>query len=86
MSERQRGTIVTTLPSALTVWSDDAALHLELVDGRELTVPLAWIPRLLNATPEQRSRWELIGQGEGIHWEELDEDVSVASLLGLLTD
>ena len=52
-----------------------------LDDGRELSVPLAWFPRLLHATPEQRQAWELIGRGEGLHWEELDEDISVAGLL-----
>ena len=49
--------------------------------ARELSVPLAWFPRLLHATPEQRQAWELIGRGEGLHWEELDEDISVAGLL-----
>jgi hypothetical protein len=52
-----------------------------LVDGRKVSVPLAWFPRLLDATPKQRSEWELIGGGIGIHWEAIDEDISVASLL-----
>jgi hypothetical protein len=50
-------------------------------DGRTLSVPLAWFPRLLDATAEQRANWRLTGQGEGIHWEDLDEDLSVAGLL-----
>ena len=54
-----------------------------LQDGRELKVPLEWFPLLRDATPEQRERWELSGQGLGIHWEEIDEDISVAGLLGL---
>ncbi|GHB15750.1 DUF2442 domain-containing protein [Modicisalibacter luteus] len=52
-----------------------------LDDGRELSIPLAWFPRLLHATPEQREQWELIGRGEGLHWEALDEDISVVGLL-----
>lgn len=50
-------------------------------DGRELPVSLTWFPRLLLGSPEQRDQWELIGQGEGLHWETLDEDISVAGLL-----
>jgi hypothetical protein len=50
-------------------------------DGRTLSVPLVWFPRLLDATAEQRANWRLTGQGEGIHWEDLDEDLSVAGLL-----
>jgi hypothetical protein len=52
-----------------------------LADGRTIIVPLAWFPRLLHATPEQRRRWELLGDGEGIHWPDVDEDLSVAGLL-----
>jgi hypothetical protein len=58
-------------------------LLVELVDGRCLHVPVEWFPLLRDATPEQRARWELIGPGLGIHWPDLDEDVSVAGLLGL---
>ena len=57
------------------------SLHVVLADGRELTAPLAWFPRLLDATPEQRRNWRLIGRGQGIHWPDVDEDISVASLL-----
>ncbi len=60
---------------------DAFVVHLE--DGRSLSVPLEWFPRLRDATPEQRSRWELIGPGFGIRWAEIDEDISVAGLLGL---
>jgi hypothetical protein len=52
-----------------------------LADGRELSAPLAWFPRLLEATAEQRRNWRLIGLGHGIHWPDVDEDISVASLL-----
>lgn len=54
-----------------------------LADGREITVPLAWFPRLQKATPEQRNHWRLIGGGIGAHWELIDEDISAESLLAL---
>lgn len=57
------------------------ALKVVLADGRTVSVPLAWFPRLLAATPKQRVEWELIGGGIGIHWETIDEDILVASLL-----
>jgi hypothetical protein len=60
---------------------DEDAILVRLADGREISAPLAWYPRLLNATPEQRQRWQLIGNGNGINWEELDEDISVRGLL-----
>ncbi len=56
-------------------------LIVELTDGRTLSAPLVWFPRLLHATPAQRRRWQLIGDGEGIHWPAVDEDLSVAGLL-----
>lgn len=56
-------------------------LVVDLLDGRTISVPLAWYPRLLHATPAQRSRWELAGAGFGIHWPDVDEDLSVAGLL-----
>jgi len=52
-----------------------------LADGRELAAPLAWFPRLLDATDIQRKNWRLIGRGQGIHWPDVDEDISIASLL-----
>jgi uncharacterized protein DUF2442 len=61
-------------------------LYVLLADEREISAPLTWFPRLLNATVEQRNAWELIGQGVGIHWDEIDEDISVAGLLGLPED
>jgi hypothetical protein len=56
-------------------------MWVQLVDGRVIGVPLAWFPRLLRASPEQRLRFEISGGGQGLHWDELDEDVSVAGLL-----
>ena len=52
-----------------------------LADGRRVSVPLAWFPRLLHATTEQRLNYEILGEGQGIHWPDLDEDLSVAGLL-----
>ena len=66
---------------AQSVSVSDDALVADLEDGRTITVPLAWFPRLACGTPEERAQWRLIGRGEGIHWPELDEDISVASLL-----
>jgi uncharacterized protein DUF2442 len=60
---------------------DADRLVVDLMDGRTIAVPLAWYPRLLDATPEQRSKWELAGAGYGIHWPEIDEDLSVEGLL-----
>jgi hypothetical protein len=57
------------------------ALTVDLDDGRTLSVPLAWYPRLLHGDPKERSNWRLIGKGEGIHWPELDEDISIQNLL-----
>ena len=68
-------------PTAIDVQSDDTLLRVTLADGRELAVPLEWFPRLRDASPEQRNHWRLIGRGQGIHWPDVDEDVSVSSLL-----
>lgn len=81
-----RPTGLPLLARATAVQCDDTMLHVQLADGRELSVPLTWFPRLLHATPEQRANFEFIGLGEGIHWEQIDEDISVASLLGLPSD
>ena len=59
----------------------DEALTVDLADGRSVSVPLTWFPRLFNGTPTERTEWRLIGSGEGIHWPALDEDISVQSLL-----
>ena len=67
--------------SAQNVQVTDDALIVDLSDGRTLSVPLAWFPRLLHGTPEERNTWRLIGEGEGIHWPALDEDISVENLI-----
>lgn len=72
--------------SATDVYFDDMRIHVRLSDGREISAPLEWFPRLYHATKQQRQQWELIGRGVGIHWEEIDEDISVAGLLGLPHD
>ncbi len=61
-------------------FSDDS-LSVDLVDGRTITVPLVWYPRLLQATPAQRANWQIIGAGYGIHWPDVDEDLSAEGLL-----
>jgi hypothetical protein len=64
-----------------TVRSDADTLSVDLMDGRTIIVPLAWYPRLLNASQEQRDRWEICGGGYGIHWPDLNEDLSTEGLL-----
>ncbi|HWC78068.1 MAG TPA: DUF2442 domain-containing protein [Blastocatellia bacterium] len=68
-------------PLAIDVSCSDVALKITLADGREISVPLVWFPRLQKATAEQRTNWRLIGGGIGVHWEAVDEDISVESLL-----
>jgi hypothetical protein len=66
---------------AVDVSCSNDELSVTLDDGRTVSVPLMWFPRLVNATRKERTEWELIGSGVGIHWEAIDEDISVASLL-----
>jgi hypothetical protein len=68
---------------AVDVSFTDDEIIVSLVDGRRVSAPLEWFPRLLKATPAQRANWRLIGRGVGIHWEDVDEDVSVRSLLAI---
>jgi len=63
------------------VFFDEEALGVRLKDGRTISVPLAWYPRLFNATPEQRKDWKIAGGGYGIHWPQIDEDISTEGLL-----
>ena len=56
-------------------------LSVDLSDGGTISVPIEWFPRLVHASPEERTRWRFIGNGQGIHWEDIDEDISVAGLL-----
>jgi len=69
------------VPFAENVTVSVDTLCVDLSDGRTISVPLSWYPRLLHATPTERKRWRLIGRGLGIHWEDLDEDISVEGLL-----
>ena len=66
---------------AKTVSFDASTMWVDFVDGRKLGVPLAYFPRLLNATPLQREHYEISGGGSGLHWDEVDEDISVENLL-----
>ena len=68
-------------PQAHNVTFTDAAIVVELVDGRTISAPLVWFPRLSQASNEQLENWELLGDGEGIHWPDIDEDLSIAGLL-----
>lgn len=70
-------------PLAVDVSCTDAALRVVLADGREVVAPLEWFPRLRDATPAQRANWRPIGRGVGIHWPDVDEDLSVAGLLAV---
>jgi len=73
--------VVEAVPRAQDVLLTEDELTVSLVDGRRVSVPLAWFPRLLHASPVQRSNWQLLGDGEGIHWPDVDEDLSVAGIL-----
>jgi len=70
-------------PQAVDVSFTPDALRVVLADGREISAPLEWFPRLRAATSEQKRNWRLIGKGIGIHWEDVDEDISVESLLAV---
>ena len=69
------------MPVADSVSVTDDTLSVNLSDGRTILVPTAWYPRLLHATPKERKKWRLIGRGHGIHWEDIDEDISIEGLL-----
>lgn len=69
------------IPFAVDVHITEDTLSVDFVDGRSIAVPLGWYPRLEYASPQERKRWRLIGNGLGIHWEDLDEDISVEGLV-----
>ena len=73
--------LVEVNPRAQEVSVSEDELTVSLADGRRISVPLAWFPRLLHASPAHRSNWELLGDGEGIRWPDVDEDLSVAGIL-----
>ena len=74
-------TIEARIPQAQEVTVTEDTLQVELSDRRTISVPLAWYPRLVQASQEKRNRWELIGEGQGIPWPDLDEDLSVEGLI-----
>jgi len=69
------------MASVQNVTVTEDSLTVDLSDGRTVSVPLTWFPRLLHGLPEERNNWRLIGDGEGIHWQDLDEDISVENLI-----
>jgi hypothetical protein len=69
--------LLNNLPTIQVVEITEDTLSVDLSDGRTISVPLAWYPRLLHGSVEERQNWRLIGKGEGIHWHQLDEDISV---------
>jgi len=68
-------------PQAINIEYTDSLLIVELADGRSISAPLVWFPRLSKASKEQLGNWQLLGNGEGVHWPGIDEDLSVAGLL-----
>jgi hypothetical protein len=69
------------IPEALDVLLTDDTLSVDLSDGRSISVPIAWFPRLFHSTEQERNNWRLIGRGQGIHWEDIDEDISIEGLI-----
>ena len=69
------------IPEALNVSLTDDTLSVDLSDGRSISVPIAWFPRLLHSSEQERNNWRFIGKGQGIHWEDIDEDISIEGLL-----
>lgn len=76
-----RSSVVEMTPRAQSVEVTQDELVVLLVDGRRLSVPVVWFPRLCHASEDARNNWELLGDGEGIHWPDIDEDLSVEGLL-----
>lgn len=74
-------TVEIEIPSIENVDVSHDLLGVELSDGRFISVPLAWYPRLLHASPKERKQWRLIGKGHGVHWKDIDEDISVENLI-----
>jgi hypothetical protein len=74
-------TVDAEVPTAENITVTDVTLRVDLSDGRTISVPLAWFPRLSHGTAKERKNWHVIGKGHGIHWENLDEDISVENLL-----
>jgi len=68
-------------PRALDVSITDDTLTVDLADGRSISVPIDWYPRLLHAAPEERANWYIVGEGDGVHWPDLDEDIQAEALV-----
>lgn len=81
LNRRETGMTDLGSTSLRKVSLTDDSLTVELTDGRSLSVPLAWYPRLMHGTPAERKNWRLVGRGEGVHWPDLDEDISIAGLI-----
>lgn len=73
--------IETNVATARDIWFDDSKMIVLLSDGREIAVPIDWLPKLRDCTDAERNNWRFIGNGQGMHWPDLDEDVPVAGLL-----
>ena len=73
--------VISKSKNAIDIVFSDSKMIVFLEDGRELAVPLEWFPRLRKATEEQLKKWRFIGKGQGVHWEEIDEDISIENLL-----
>lgn len=67
--------------NAVEVWFDQLKMFVRLDDGREIAIPIDWFPKLRDAMEKEQKNWRLMGGGEGIHWEDIDEDILVAGLL-----
>lgn len=74
-------TVLSSNPRITGIRVSNEAITAELADGRAISVPLAWSWRLSDATPEQRANWRIVGAGEGIHWPDIDEDISLRGML-----
>lgn len=74
-------TVLKVDPRISSIRVTDETITADLADGRSVSVPLAWSWRLSDATPEQRANWRLIGSGQGVHWPDVDEDISVRGML-----
>lgn len=73
--------VKTTEAFIKDIWFGELMLHARFLDGREVSVPLNWFPKLRDSNNEQRNKWRLIGKGVGVHWDDIDEDISVESLI-----
>jgi hypothetical protein len=73
--------VITKSKNAIDIVFSNSKMIVFLEDGRELSIPLEWFPRLRKATEEQLNNWRFIGSGEGVHWDEIDEDISIENLL-----